>query len=159
MNHSSVQSGHKRCFKLVIILICICPSRQRRKKFPFRQLSFSFPLEASEHIKRIISRTTKPVNSYTLIMFLKLEKLVIVFSIQVQLWLCWSYFLSFLLPPRRRKEPNEPWSPKHQATVTFSDSWNEFCEVLCDFVVPHGDPIFVNQFWNLQGASYKHHGR
>ena len=158
MNQSSVQLGLKRFLSLCLMLICICPSRQWRKNFPFVnycQFPFRWKWTYQAHYKPIC-QTCKTVTLSLWFLNWKTFDSILNPSTTVGVLIV---FLSFLLPPRRRKEPNEPWSPKDQTTATFRDSWNEFCEVLCYFVVPHGDPIFVNQFWSLQGASYKHHGR
>ena len=73
INESVIRSlGHKRCLSLVIILICICPSRQRRKNFPFVNCQYPF---REVKIKHITSRTTKPVKQLPSIWFLNWKSL------------------------------------------------------------------------------------
>ena len=136
----------------LVFVLCLFASApaDSGEKISLSSIIVSFLSAGSEYIKRITSRSSKLVkqlHSHYDFQTGRACGSILNPSTTVGVLIV---FLSFLLPPRRRKEPNEPWSPKHQATVTFRDSWKEFFyALLCDFVVPHGDPIFVNHFFGV----------
>ena len=105
MNQSSVHWGTKGVLVLSKYSFAFALADSGEKNFPFVNCQYPF---REVKIKRITSRTTKPVKQLYPHYDFETGKAcdsILNPSTTVAVLIV---FLSFLLPPRRRKEPNEP---------------------------------------------------